>query len=173
MSQTGYNKRKLYSTKNLMNLCLALIAAGVTITAMKWPFKTALFPLAIGISVFLMAVTELLLSLFEREGKAAKQSAMDFKLSEGIDEAVALRRTWVAFGWIIGFFFLILFLGFSIAVPLFVFFYLRLYGKEKWGISIIMTVSSYFFFWGLFVWLLNTPLMEGWIFRGLRAIGIG
>ncbi len=156
-----------------MNLCLALIAAGVIITAIKWPFKTALFPLVIGISVFLMSVAELLLSLIEGEGKAKKGPAVDFKLSEGMDKAVALRRTWVAFGWIVGFFLLILCLGFSIAVPLYVFSYMKIYGKEKWGISIFMSVLAWVFFYGLFIRLLNTPMMEGWLFRGLRLIGIG
>jgi hypothetical protein len=79
----------------------------------------------------------------------------------------------VAFGWIVGFFLLILFLGFSIAVPLFVFSYMKIYGKEKWGISIFMSVLAWVFFYGLFIRLLNTPMMEGWLFRGLRLIGIG
>jgi len=156
-----------------MNLCLAVIAAGVIITAIKWPFKTALFPMVIGVSVFLMAGAELFLGLKERGGKAAKQSTLDFQLSEGMDAAVALRRTWVAFGWIVGFFLLILLVGFSIAVPLFVFSYMKIYGKEKWIISILMGGLAWVFFYGLFIKLLNTPMMEGWIFRGLRAIGIG
>jgi hypothetical protein len=156
-----------------MNLCLALIAAGVIITAIKWPFKTALFPMVIGVSVFLMAGAELILSLTERGGKATKHGTLDFQLSEGMDAAVALGRTWVAFGWIVGFFVLILFMGFSFAVPLFVFFYMKIYGKEKWGISILMGALAWVFFYGLFIWLLNTPMMEGWLFRGLRLIGIG
>ena len=143
------------------------------LTAIKWPFKTALFPLVIGVSVFLMAGAELILSLMARERKASKQGTLDFQLSEGMDEAVALRRTWVAFGWIASFFLLILSVGFSIAVPLFVFSYVKIHGKEKWGISILMGALAWVFFYGLFIRLLNTPMMEGWLFRGLRAIGIG
>ena len=58
---------------------------------------------------------------------------MDFKLSEDVDKATAARRTLLTFGWIFGFFILILFFGFTIAIPLFVFLYLKIQGKEKWS----------------------------------------
>lgn len=165
--------RTRFSGKNLMNLCMMVASAGVIITALKWPLKTALFPLVISISVFIMATIEFLLSLFGKEEIGKKGAAVDFSLSEDIDKPLALRRTLTIFSWIVGFFLLIIFFGFSIGVALFVFFYIKLQGREKWGISIIMTVLSWFFFWGLFVWLLDTPLMEGWVFIWLRMIGIG
>ena len=159
-----------YSGRHVMSFCLAAISVGVVITALKWPFKTALFPVIIGASVFFLSLAELLMSLFEKEG-AAKQSAMDFKLSEDVDKAVAVRRTGLTFGWIFAFFILILFFGFNIAVPLFVLLYLKIQGRERWPISIILTVGSWFFFWGLFVWLLDTPMPDGWIVAILKAIG--
>jgi hypothetical protein len=156
-----------------MNLFMVVIAVGVVLTASKWPFKTALFPMVIGITVFFMSFAELLLSLFGREERGKKQSAIDFKLSEDVDKAVALRRTLLTFGWIVGFFLFILFFGFSIAVPLFVFLYIKLYGKEKWVISVTMAVMSWFFFYGLFVRLLDTPFEEGLVLKVLKAIVIG
>jgi len=152
---------------------MLVISAGVAITALKWPLKTSLFPLVISISVFLMTSIEFLLSLFGKEEVAKKGAAVDFKFSEDTDKRVAFRRTLTIFSWIVGFFFLIVIFGFSIGVALFVFLYLKIQGKEKWGMSIIMTFASWFFFWGLFIWLLNTPMMEGWVFEWLRAIGIG
>ena len=146
------------------------------VSALKWPFKTALFPVIIGSCALILSLAEFSMSIYETTGgrtKKKKQEAMDFKLSEDIDPAVAKRRTWTAFGWIIGFFFLIVLLGFNIGIPLFVFLYLRFHGGESWLISILMTVGSWFFFWGLFIWLLDTPMPEGWVFRALRAIGIG
>jgi hypothetical protein len=151
---------------------MIMISAWVIISAIKWPLKTALFPLVISISVFLMTTAELLLSLFGKEEGAKKGAAIDFKFSEDTDKTVVLRRTLTIFSWIVGFFFLINIFGFSIAVALFVFLYMKIKGRERWGISIIMTFGSWFFFWGLFIWLLDTPMMEGWIFQWLRAIGI-
>lgn len=156
-----------------MNLSMLVISAGVAITALKWPLKTALFPLVISISVFLMTAAELLLSLFGKEEVAKKGAAIDFSFSEVVDKKVTFRRTLTIFSWIVGFFFLIVFFGFSIGVVLFVFLYMKIHGREKWGISIIMTLGSWLFFWGLFIWLLNTPMMEGWVFQWLTAIGIG
>ena len=152
-----------------MNICLMAIGAGAAINALKWPLRSALFPIVMGIPVFLLALADLLLSFFEKE-ETDKRSAMDFKLSEDADQARATRRTLFAFAWIMGFFCLIIFLGFSIAIPIFVLLYLRLQGREKWGISLIMSALTFVFFWGLFVWLLHTVLPEGLVFRGLRAI---
>ena len=112
------------------------------------------------------------MSLFEKEGVGAKHSAIDFKLSEDIDQTLAIRRTLLAFAWIIGFFLMILFFGFHLAVPLYVFLYLKLQGKEGWGISLPLMISAWVFFYGVFVWLLDTPFQEGWIFKGLRTIGM-
>ena len=76
-----------------MNLCLIGVSTGVIISAIKWPLKTALFPLVISISVLLMTTAELLMSLFGKEEGAKKGAAIDFKFSEDIDKTIVLRRT--------------------------------------------------------------------------------
>jgi len=168
--------RTKFSGQHIMTLCFALISIGVIVQSLRWPFKTALFPVIIGSCALILSIVEFSMSLYETTGgrtKKKKQDAMDFKLSEGVDPAVARLRTWTAFGWIIGFFFLIVLFSFNIGIPLFVLLYLKLHGKEKWLISILMTVGAWIFFWGLFIWLLDTPMPQGWLIRGLHAIGIG
>ncbi|MEI9477799.1 MAG: hypothetical protein WCO26_14645, partial [Deltaproteobacteria bacterium] len=99
-----------FSGQHVMTLCLAVISGGVVVTALRWPFKTALFPVIIGGCALILSLAEFSMSVYETTGgrtKKKKQEAMDFKFSEDIDPAVAKRRTWTAFGWIIGFFFLI------------------------------------------------------------------
>ena len=44
-----------------MNLSLMAIAVGVVITAIEWPFKTAFFPVTVGIFLFFGATADLLL----------------------------------------------------------------------------------------------------------------
>ena len=95
---------------------------------------------------------------------------MDFQLSDDIDPAIANRRTLLAFGWVLGFFLLILLFGFTFAVPLVVFLFLKVQARERWGISLFLTGSSLVFFFGLFVWLLNIPFAEGWIVEGLKSL---
>ena len=156
-----------------MSLCMMVIAAGVVVTALNWPFRAALFPVIVGISVFFMAMAELLLNLFCKKDIGERESTMDFKLSEDIDQALETRRTLLTSMWIMGFFLMILFFGFPIAVPLWFFLHLRIQAKEGWIISLVVTASTWVFFYGLFVWLLDIPFMEGWVLRGLRSIGIG
>jgi hypothetical protein len=143
---------------------LIMLASGYGIfAASAWPWKAALFPLVIGIPLFCLAAAEALWSLF---GAAPAEAgvAKDFKLSTGTGSA---RRTAVAAGWILGFFAAIVVLGFPIAVPLFVFLYLRLQGREPWLVCILMTGAIWGVFYGLFDALLHLPFPAGWLFTWL------
>ncbi len=157
----------------LMSFSMGIVSAGVILTAMKWPFKTALFPVIMAGSLFLLTAIDLVSSLLKKERSRDQESTVDFKLTEDVDAAVALRRTIVMSGWILGFFLMIMFFGFPIAVPLMVFLYLKLQGREGWRLSIILTGVSWLSFYGLFVYLLDIPFPEGWIFKAARSLGIG
>jgi len=159
-----------FSGKNLVNLSLMAIAVWVVVTAVKWPFKTAFFPVLIGIFLFFGGAADLLLSLLGKDKAGKKQAAVDFQLSEDVDPAVATRRTLIAFAWVLGFFVLILLVGFTLAVPLLVFLFLKFQAREKWGITLFLTASSLIFFFGLFVWMLNIPFEEGWVIEGLKGL---
>ncbi len=161
-----------FSGRAVMSLILTVISVVVVLLATKWPWKAALFPVTIGIAVFILSVIALILILAGK-GDSGKKEAFEFQLSSEVDAETATRRTIVAFGWIIGFFLFIYIFGFPIAVILFVFLYLKFQGKEGWGVVITMTLVSALFFWGLFVWILDTILPEGLAFQGLRMLGIG
>jgi hypothetical protein len=128
------------------------------IAATAWPWKAALFPLVIGIPLFCLAASEALWTLFG--SPPASGEAKDFQLSIGKNTG---RRTLVATGWILGFFAAIVLLGFPIAVPLFVFLFLKLQGREGWVLSIVMTAAVWGVFYGLFDLLLHLPFPAGWL----------
>jgi len=67
-------------------------------------------------------------------------------------------------GWVLGFLALILLLGFPLAVPLFVFLYLRFGGREPWLLTLLLTALSWSLMEGVFDRLLHLPFAEGWIF---------
>lgn len=159
-----------FSGKLVMSFSLMVIAVGVIVTALGWPFKTALFPIIVSAFLLLGAMTDFVLTLFESRTGTSKQQTMDFQLSEDVDSALALRRTLVAFSWIIGFFLLIVFFGFLIAVPAMVFFFLKVQAKERWAVSLVLTGLAVGFFYGLFIWLLDIPFSPGWVFEGLKAL---
>jgi len=142
---------------------LIMIVSGYgIIAATAWPWKAALFPLVIGVPLFALAAAEALWTLFGTD--PANDEARDFQLSMGKD---TLRRTLTAAGWIFAFFAAIVLLGFPIAVPLFVFLYLKLQGREGWGISIAITLGTWAVFYGLFDLLLHLPFPAGWLFSWL------
>jgi len=150
-------------TLNVM-LCLAVAAASAyaLYASLYWPFRTALFPRVIGIPLFFLAMAEMALSLRPSEKKEPGQ-AIDFQFTTDIDPALARRRTVMIFSWILGFLLLILLVGFPLAVPLFVFLYLKVAG-EGWLLSGVMTALSWLFMEGLFDWLLHLPFAQGWLF---------
>jgi hypothetical protein len=145
------------------------LAAGImvmsgygVIAATAWPWKAALFPLAIGIPLFCLAAAEALWVLFAKE--ETQTQARDFQLTTSKD---SVRRTAVAFGWMLAFFAAIVLLGFPIAVPLFVFLYLRIQGREGWPMTIVMTLAVWGVFYGLFDYLLHLPFPTGWLLAWL------
>jgi hypothetical protein len=87
---------------------------------------------------------------------------------EGLGEAgaagppeAARRRTIAIVTWVLGFFVTIWLLGFSAAVPVTTVLYLKLAAREGWRLSIVLTVLSSAFFYGVFEWVLRVPFPTG------------
>jgi len=150
------------------SLALALGIMGVSgyaaIAAWAWPWKASLFPLVIGIPVFVLSAAEALWVLL---GTTERGEARDFQIAQHVPEEVALGRTANTTAWIVGFFAAIVLLGFPVAVPLFVFLYLKLEGKESWVFSAVFTAVIWVFFYGLFDRLLHLPFPDGWLLTWL------
>ena len=147
----------------VLGVGIMILSGLAVVVALDWPWKAKLFPLVIGIPVFCLAAAEVIWSLF---GSAARIEAMDYQLSANLPQRVTLIRTLQAAAWMIGFLCVIVLAGFPIAVPLFVFLYLKLQGREGWGLSVVMTLAVWGFFYGLFDRLLHLPfpagLIQGW-----------
>jgi hypothetical protein len=145
-----------------MSIGVMLLSGYAVFAATAWPWKAALFPLAIGVPLFCLATTELLWTLLG--APETKGEAMEVELStkEG-----AGRRILVAAGWMLGFFAAIVLLGFPIAVPLFLLLYLRLQGGEGWVLSIVITAAVWALFYGLFDASLHLPFPAGWLWEWL------
>ena len=143
-----------------LGFVIMILSGWAVVTAMDWPWKAKLFPLVIGIPVFCLATAEVVWVLF---GSASGEQAMDFQLSRHVPANVMLRRTLKAIGWMLGFFAAILLVSFPIAVPLFVFLYVKLEGREGWGLSVGLTLAVWALFYVLFDRLLHLPFLDGWI----------
>ncbi|HUQ77112.1 MAG TPA: tripartite tricarboxylate transporter TctB family protein [Burkholderiales bacterium] len=143
-----------------LSLLIMLVAGYAVFAASAWPWKAALFPLAIGVPLFCLAAAEFLWSLL---GPAHVKEAV-----EGDPELEgATRRMLVAAGWMVGFLAAIVLLGFPIAVPLFLLLYLKLQGGEGWVLSVVITVVTSAIFYGLFDAMLHLPFPAGLLFSWL------
>ena len=150
-----------------LGVVIMFLSAWAVVSAFEWPWKAALFPLAIGIPMFFLAGAEVLWVIL---GSAHRGETKDFQLSQHLPARVTLRRTASVMAWTLGFFAAIVLLGFQIAVPLLVFLYLKIAGRESWRLSLVFTAVVWAIFYGLFDQLLHLPFPDGWI---QTAIGLG
>jgi hypothetical protein len=128
--------------------------------------RAALFPLVIGVPSLILA----LLVLVQEIRGPAKAVALQF--GEGpaawetvVEPELARRRTIIMLAWVIACFLAIWFIGFTGAVAVVTLVYLKVTAREKWPISIVLTVLSYLFFWGVFQNMLHIPFPDGLLFE--------
>lgn len=121
--------------------------------------RAGLFPWSIGIPVLTLAIVQLILEL---AGKTTR--TVGFADDADVPKAVVYSRTTSVIGWMFGFLIAIWLLGFLYAVPITTLLYLKTAGREKWPITILLTLLCWGVFYGLFDYSLNIPFPEGWLF---------
>ncbi|HEX6436738.1 MAG TPA: tripartite tricarboxylate transporter TctB family protein, partial [Candidatus Binatia bacterium] len=137
----------------LFTLIIATIIAVALFESRNFGFRAGLFPWVIGIPTLLLALVQLAKDVTRpKEARASEH--------EEISPEVARQRTVSIIGWTVGCFLAIWLLGFSYAVPLFVFVYLKFEGREGWLVSIAVTFFSWLFFHMLFERILNVPFPD-------------
>ncbi len=136
----------------VFSAALAALAAFAVYTALRWPAKAALFPLTMGIPLLVLALAQTVIEL--RDPQAPVPPPGDG------------RRTLVTFAWMASFIALVLLIGFPAAVPVFVFSYLMLEGREGWRVSLVGAAAAWGFFHVLFQRVLHFPFDSGFIPTG-------
>ncbi|MGH2348651.1 MAG: tripartite tricarboxylate transporter TctB family protein [bacterium] len=156
-----------FNGRTLFSGVILLVALWALYATRDWAFNTALYPRVVGVPLILLAAVEFVLSLRGRDGGEGGR-AMDVQISTATEPAVAMRRTITTIGWLLGFFGGIWLLGFPVAIPIFVFAYLKFQGRESWLISIALAAAAWAGFDGLFVRLLHLPFGQGELLGLLR-----
>ncbi len=141
-----------------LSLFFAAVALWALLGAKDWSASTRFFPFIAAFPLLALSLVQLVKELKGAAGKTEK--AMDFQFSKGRDPAVARRRTFTMFAWLLGFALAVWLSGFHIAIPLTVFLFLKIQGHESWTLSLSLTAVAYLFFWGLFDRLLHLPFPE-------------
>ena len=132
-------------------IILLLIAVGLVITTMAYPFRSGLFPLiSLGIAVILLIVQ------ICRELRTSRE-----KKSFGEKRSKTSRSKPLAiWAWLVATLIMLWILGFMGTVVLLPFLYLRSH-REGWLISILLPLGCGVFFYTLFGLALSMPLYPG------------
>jgi TctA family transporter len=142
-----------FGSAALFTLIIATTIAVALFQSRNFGFRAGLFPWVIGIPTLLLALVQLAKDVTRQK----KDPDADH---EAIPPEAVRRRTLSIIGWTAGCFLLIWLLGFSYAVPLFIFLYLKLEGREGWLMTIAVTFFSWLFFYMLFERMLNVPFPD-------------
>ena len=131
---------------------LAAVAAYAVFTALRWPPKAALFPLVMGIPLLVLALAQMVIDLRRPQRPEGPPGA-------GLTALAILA-------WMAGFIAVVLLIGFPLAVPLLIFAYLRVAGREPWPLSIALAAAAWGIFHLLFQKLLHFPFEAGLLIGG-------
>lgn len=143
----------------IFTAAIALIGVWALFETRGWPTQAWLYPRVVLIPLIVLAVAESLTALRGFESRE-REVHMDSALETTVDPSVATRKTLLIAAWIGGFFLTIVLVGFHVAIPLFVFAFLRSY-KERWLLSVALAGFALLAFHLLFVRVLHLPLPVG------------
>jgi hypothetical protein len=149
----------------IFSLSMVVVLARALWESRNFGFRAGLFPWAIGFPVLALAVVQLAMDLTGKTRKSAEMSVAD--AAPELPKAVVYRRTTEIIAWILGLLVAIWLLGFSAAVPVATFLYLKVAGREKWPITVVLTLVSWLFFYVLFDYALRIPFPDGKLFETL------
>jgi hypothetical protein len=134
----------------------------------EWPYIAKLMP------IYVAAIPGLILVLVQlgreatgwekRRENQAEGIEMDETYKVSTDEKSELRRTLAFFAWFIGGAVGIWLLGIVIALPVLVFLYMLVEGREKLVPTFVMTAGTYGIIWGLFEYTLEMRWPPGYLF---------
>lgn len=146
-------------------LFFLVVFIGAAVAGWDWPNIAKIMP------VYVAAIPGLILVLVQlyrdatawehRRGGPSGGIEMDEVTDVQLDKKTELQRTLGFFGWFAGGALGIWLLGLVIALPLLVFLYGLIEGKEKWYTALIMAVCTYALVWGLFEYMLETRWPPG------------
>jgi hypothetical protein len=149
-----------------LSLFFAGIIAVWVVTAARFDWDTRLFPWAVGIPALALALRQLVADwngsgAHARPGEEARPAGiLDIAVDRSIPPGVMTRHTLRAATWILGFACGIWFLGFLIAIPLFVFFYL-IYEAQAGKFAALMNAGiTFLFVWGVFEMMMHLAWPE-------------
>jgi TctA family transporter len=151
-----FNKAALFTAFVAVVLALALWQSR------NFGFRAGLFPWVIGIPTLVLTLVQLVKDIIGRE--KPKAAPADWEVAVEVSPEMERRRTISILLWTVGVFLAIWLLGFSNAVLVSMVLYLKIAGKEKWPMTIAVSLCTWLFVYGLFERVLSIPFPDGLFF---------
>jgi hypothetical protein len=138
---------------------------GLVMLAALWVAKD--WPIRASIIIFLLGGVGLILTGVQLTANFRALHAESSKVTRPTFEVQAIEHQgrWGSleiWAWLWGLFFAIHLIGFPVALPLFVFLYVKLYGGS-WLTTIILTAVTWGFLYGIYDYLLSVPWPKPWL----------
>ena len=151
------------SARILFTLFVVGLFVWEVLGALDWGFRAKIFPMAIGIPAIGLGILQLVFDITEATGRREEKKGhtADLEFEKDVDPVTARNRALATIAWIVAFLVAIELLGIYVSSVLFVFLYLKVQARERWVISVVMTLGSGFFIYGLFDRLLHVPFPPG------------
>jgi putative tricarboxylic transport membrane protein len=147
------------------SVLIVVVLAAALWESRDFGFRAGLFPWAIGIPVLALAAILLVVQLAGKDRAPDRVPEVDAK----IPPEVMARRTGEIFGWIVGYLAAIWLLGFTLGGTLCTLLALKLGGRERWPITLIITAGVAAFVYFVFERGLKVPFPPGELFAWLGA----
>jgi heme/copper-type cytochrome/quinol oxidase subunit 2 len=149
-----------FGAATLFTAVVILLLALALWQSRNFGIRAGLFPWVIGIPTLVLALCQVV-----KDMKYPKKSHDGAKGEAQLAPNIVRQRTIAVIGWIVGCFLLIWLITFSWAVPLTILLYLKLAGRERWPLTLIITGCAWLFFYALFERTLNVPFPDGYLFE--------
>jgi len=177
-----------FTEDSIFSLVITIIMATFVILSLQLGPVARTIPLLVGVPTLILVITQFFADVMHHWTKKIKKytggkilrdqeeraktivkdstetSNKPLKKEEGKDIRTKELKM---FSWILSLFALIYFIGYLIAVPLFLMLYLKIYAKERWVISVGLTIIVYGAMYTLFIFFLQVPLWKGVLFGGV------
>ena len=153
---------KLVKGERIFTLVLLLILISMLAVTYNWPLSARLIPLVGGIPTTLLVIYLFIRGIIKAkpggdEQRQPRPGIVDVWEDTQPVEIVIRRGLPVALG-ILGLVLTAWLFGFTIAIPLFTFLYLKIVGRERWWLALAVAICI-----GIFVYfLLDRTLRIGW-----------
>ena len=150
-----------------LTLFFLVVFVVAAVIGWDWPNIAKIMPVYVAaIPGIILVLVQLYREVTGWQGRRGTAGGMDMdEVSDvQLDRQTELRRTLGYFAWFIGGALGIWLLGLVIALPLLVFLYTLIEGKEKWYIALIAAACTYALVWGLFEYMLETRWPPGILF---------